>query len=104
MKPSGSVCRVNWESELNFFLVVTLALVLDAIIGDPPRIWDRYKHPAVLMGDVIDWLDRKLNRGSYLKFKGFVAIGAASLLVILIGFLIVALPNDGIIGMINGAL
>ncbi len=93
-----------WESELNFFLVVTLALVLDAIIGDPPRIWDRYKHPAVLMGDVIDWLDRKLNRGSYLKFKGFIAIGAASLLAILIGFMIVALPNDGIIGMINGAL
>ncbi len=93
-----------WEYELNFFLVVLLALILDAAVGDPPRIWDRYKHPAVLMGDVIDWLDRKLNRGSYLKAKGFVAIGAASLLAIAIGMLIVLLPNDGVIGLVNGAL
>lgn len=89
---------------MNFFLVVLLALVLDAAIGDPPRIWDRYKHPAVLMGDIIDWLDQRLNRGGHLKIKGFVAIGAASLLAILAGTLIVLLPNDGVIGMINGAL
>ncbi len=89
---------------MNFFLVVLLALILDAAIGDPPRIWDRYKHPAVLMGDVIEWLDQKLNRGKYLKARGFVAIGLASLLAIAIGMLIVALPNDGPIGMVNGAL
>ena len=89
---------------MNFFLVVLTALVIDAAIGDPHRIWDRYKHPAVLMGDVINWLDVRLNKGKYRKVKGFVAIGAASLLAIVIGLLIVLLPNDDVIGIINGIL
>lgn len=89
---------------MNFLLVVLLAMALDAIFGDPDRIWGRYKHPAVLMGDVIDWLDAKLNRGSQRKVMGFVAIIAASLLALTIGVLVVLLPNDGIIGMINGVL
>jgi adenosylcobinamide-phosphate synthase len=89
---------------VNFLFVVLLALALDAIFGDPDRIWSKYKHPAVLMGDVIDWLDVKLNRGSYRRPAGFLAIGAASLLAIAIGILFVLLPDEGILGFINGLL
>ncbi len=89
---------------MNFLIVVLLALALDAIFGDPDRLWARYKHPAVMMGDVIDWLDVKLNGGSQRKVAGFLAIFAASTLAIAIGIVFILLPNDGIIGIINGIL
>ena len=41
---------------------VVLALVIDAIIGDPDPIWRRWPHPVVLFGKVIDWLDQRLNQ------------------------------------------
>ncbi|MBB4302576.1 adenosylcobinamide-phosphate synthase [Rhodobium orientis] len=38
-----------------------LALIVDALVGDPDPVWRRLPHPVVLFGHLIDVLDRKLN-------------------------------------------
>ena len=43
-------------------LVLLLALVLDAVIGDPDRIWRRIPHPVAWFGSMIGWCDRLFNR------------------------------------------
>ena len=42
-------------------LVLFVALVLDALIGDPDWLWRRLPHPVFLMGRLIQQLDDKLN-------------------------------------------
>lgn len=44
-------------------LIVLLgALALDALFGDPDRIWRRWPHPVAWLGGLIAWGDRILNR------------------------------------------
>ncbi|MBB4210386.1 adenosylcobinamide-phosphate synthase [Rhodothalassium salexigens DSM 2132] len=42
--------------------LLVIALVLDALVGDPPRLWGRLGHPVVWIGALIDRADRWLNR------------------------------------------
>ncbi|MGF1500917.1 MAG: adenosylcobinamide-phosphate synthase CbiB [Paracoccaceae bacterium] len=51
------------------------ALLLDAAFGEPPWLWRRIPHPAVLMGDLIEWLEAELNKGAMRGVKGGVALG-----------------------------
>jgi adenosylcobinamide-phosphate synthase len=44
------------------FWILALALVVDAIFGDPDFLWRRIPHPVVLAGWLISFLDRSLNR------------------------------------------
>jgi len=63
--------------------VVPLALIADAIIGEPAWLWRRLPHPVVGMGRLIEALERRLNRGRARKCKGLLAlavlIGAGAL-------------------------
>ncbi len=43
-------------------LILLAALVLDAVIGDPPALWRLLPHPVALIGRLIAALDRRLNR------------------------------------------
>ena len=45
-------------------LLLPFALLLDAVLGDPDWLWRRAPHPVVLMGRLVEWLDRRLNRGT----------------------------------------
>lgn len=58
---------------------VVLALLLDALLGEPRALWTRVPHPVVLMGRYITWLETILNQGSAKRLKGLF------LLVILVG-------------------
>jgi adenosylcobinamide-phosphate synthase len=51
-----------------------LALILDAVLGEPRLLWDRVPHPAVLMGRAVDLLDRRLNRGTRRRARGVLAL------------------------------
>ncbi len=55
------------------FLLVC-ALCLDAALGEPDWLWSRVRHPAVMIGTVIGWLDRYLNHGAYRRLKGAVVV------------------------------
>ena len=56
-----------------------IALLLDALFGEPGWLWDRAPHPAILMGRAVGWCDSRLNRGVARRLKGTVA---AALLVL----------------------
>ena len=45
--------------------ILTLALVLDWFVGEPPSLWRRFPHPVVLFGRVIDWFDAQRDRPEY---------------------------------------
>lgn len=55
---------------MSSFAILGLALVLDAIFGEPRWIWARVPHPAVLMGRAVGWGDRILNTGAAKRIKG----------------------------------
>jgi len=46
------------------------ALLLDAAFGEPGWLWSRITHPAVMMGHVVGWFDRRLNTGQSRRAKG----------------------------------
>ncbi len=56
--------------------MLVLALVLDAIIGDPKAIWSRLPHPVTMVGGAINGLDRMLNRGPAKRAGGIAAMVA----------------------------
>jgi adenosylcobinamide-phosphate synthase len=44
------------------FWLLAAALAIDALAGDPSMIWRRVPHPVAIMGGLVGWLDRMLNR------------------------------------------
>jgi adenosylcobinamide-phosphate synthase len=55
-------------------MALTLALILDALMGEPRALWDRWPHPAVLMGRAVGALDRRLNQGGSRRARGVLAV------------------------------
>ncbi|MGI9369141.1 MAG: adenosylcobinamide-phosphate synthase CbiB [Ruegeria sp.] len=53
-------------------LMLICAMCLDAALGEPEWLWSRVRHPAVLVGDLIRLLDRKLNQGNNRRLMGAV--------------------------------
>jgi adenosylcobinamide-phosphate synthase len=49
----------------NTLFIVVAALTFDALIGDPDWLWRRLPHPVALIGSLIAFLDRMLNRESW---------------------------------------
>jgi len=78
-------------------MILIVALLLDATFGEPRALWDRLPHPAVLMGRLVGWCDRRFNRGQSLRLRGagvtlgLLAVGLG------IGWLIHILPDHGVI-------
>ncbi|WP_299689548.1 adenosylcobinamide-phosphate synthase CbiB [uncultured Tateyamaria sp.] len=59
---------------MSIALQLTLALCLDALLGEPKWLWNRLPHPAVLMGQLVRWLDVTLNRTHVARTTGVVAL------------------------------
>jgi adenosylcobinamide-phosphate synthase len=51
-------------------LAITLAFLIDAIIGDPPK----WPHPVKWVGSLIGFLDKKWNHGPNRKWKGILML------------------------------
>jgi adenosylcobinamide-phosphate synthase len=50
-------------------LALALAIVVDAVFGEPNWLWKRVPHPVVLMGHLIGWLDRRMNHQQHTPFR-----------------------------------
>ncbi len=72
-------------------MTLVLALLLDALLGEPRAIWDRWPHPAVLMGRAVAWADRTFNDRT--RLKGVLALAILLLGAIALGQLLAALPG-----------
>jgi len=42
-------------------VILSAALILDALVGEPTWLWSRIPHPAVVMGQMVAALERRLN-------------------------------------------
>ena len=76
-------------------VAVLLALAIDAWIGDPEHLYRRLPHPAALIGRVIAWADRGLNRESDApgrrRQNGAVFAAALAVAAFLLGWVLQAL-------------
>ena len=56
--------------------ILVLALLIDALVGDPKAIWSRIPHPVALIGRSIDFAERNLNTGGAWarKLKGAATV------------------------------
>ena len=59
--------------------LLILALCLDAVLGEPRWLWNRLPHPAVLMGRLVGWRDRRVNTGPARRGKGILCVLALAL-------------------------
>ena len=50
------------------------ALILDALLGEPKWLWSRVPHPAVLIGQAIAALDKRLNKGPSKRLMGVALV------------------------------
>lgn len=80
------------------------AMLLDAALGEPKWLWDRYPHPAVLMGRAIAWCDTRFNEGANRRLKGTATMAALGLAAMAIGWLIHIIPDFGLLEIIAAAI
>jgi len=76
---------------------ILLALVIDALLGDPGWVWDRFPHPAALMGRLVALLDRRLNHGRARRAKGVLALLVLILVTGLAAHAITLLPASNLL-------
>jgi adenosylcobinamide-phosphate synthase len=73
--------------------VVLVAMVFDALIGDPDLVWRRIPHPVVWIGNIIGALEQALNVASWSPRERKMA-GVGVVLWLVIGSMIVGLLID----------
>ena len=85
-------------------MILFLAMLLDAALGEPKAIWDRVPHPAVLMGRVVGALDARFNAGGLRRAQGAAALGVMVLGAYALGWLIALVPDFGLLEGIAAAI
>lgn len=86
---------------MSHFEILALALILDAILGEPGWLWDKVPHPVKLIGQGIDWLDRHLNRHDFKRTAGIAMIAGLIIASLIVGSIIAWLPDFGILELIG---
>lgn len=71
--------------------LLLVAMILDAVVGEPRWLWSRVPHPIVLMGRLIDWCDARFNHGAQ-RLNGTLVMAALAAGALLLGWFIAALP------------
>jgi adenosylcobinamide-phosphate synthase len=84
--------------------MLAAALILDALVGEPPALWSRSPHPVVLLGRLVGWLDRRLNTGPDRRRNGVLAVLALLLVALPLPLLIAALPFGWVLEVLGAAI
>ena len=85
-------------------MILLLAMLLDAALGEPRWLWSRWPHPAVLMGRAVALADARLNHGPARRLKGAAAMAGLALGAGLIGWAIHLVPDGGVLEVIAAAI
>ncbi len=76
-------------------MTLLLAMILDAVFGEPRAIWDRWSHPAVVMGRAIGWMDARFNDGPQRRLKGALSLAVLLAVGMTASGLVAAIPGVG---------
>lgn len=85
-------------------MILCMAMILDAVLGEPKWLWDRWPHPAVIMGRAVDALDRGFNTGNHRRAKGIIAVLILVTVAYAFGVLIAIVPDFGLLEVIAAAI
>lgn len=96
--------RISGTGGIALEMILIAALLLDAAFGEPRWLWDRLPHPAVLMGRLVGWCDRRFNRDGELKLKGTLVAAGLLLAGLALGWAIRLLPDFGILEALTVAI
>lgn len=96
--------RISGTGGIALEMILIVALLLDAAFGEPRWLWDRLPHPAVLMGRLVGWCDRRFNRDGALKLKGTLVAAGLLLAGLALGWAIRLLPDFGILEALTVAI
>lgn len=72
--------------------MLAAALLIDALVGESPWARSGLPHPVVLVGRLIAWLERGLNKGRWRRARGAVLLLAVLTVCVGAAMLIAALP------------
>jgi adenosylcobinamide-phosphate synthase len=75
------------------FVLVVAAIIFDALVGDPDRVWRRIPHPVVWIGNAIGALEQALNVAAWTPQQRKLA-GVGVVLWLMIGAMIFGLLID----------
>jgi adenosylcobinamide-phosphate synthase len=78
---------------LSLAAALILAMILDALLGEPKWLWNRVPHPAILMGRAVGWADARFNRATHRRLKGVAALAGLVLGAGLLGLALAAIPT-----------
>jgi adenosylcobinamide-phosphate synthase len=71
----------SFDPEARVLMLALAAMALDWLVGDPPWLWRRLRHPVVLLGALIAGLERRLNRLERSE-RERIARGALAVLIV----------------------
>ena len=81
---------------------IAAALLLDAIVGDPPLLWRRVPHPVVWAGRFIDWFDTNFNRRR--RAEGILLVILLAVVAGLAGWFVERLPGGAVLSPLIAAI
>ena len=79
-----------------------MALVLDALAGEPQWIWRRMAHPVVLIGRLIAWFEQRWNRRR--RLEGILLVSGLVTASLVLGTAIADLPGGEIWSVLVAAV
>ena len=77
---------------MGIFIFLIIALVLDAVFGEPDSIWKKIPHPVRVMGQIIKYADTHYNVGNNKRQKGLVALIIGCLIFFIFGWMVYLFP------------
>lgn len=72
-------------------MALVLAMILDALLGEPKWLWSRLPHPAVLMGRAVGYLDQRMNDDT--RRAGVFAVSLLVVGAVALGLVLMAAPS-----------
>ncbi len=85
-------------------MTLVLAMLIDALFGEPDWVWKKLPHPTVLMGRMIGWAETKFNKDEQRIPKGAAVILVLSAMVWWLGTLVPHLPFGGLFEVLLAAI
>ncbi|MDE2788859.1 MAG: adenosylcobinamide-phosphate synthase CbiB [Paracoccaceae bacterium] len=82
------------------FHILLIALLADAVVGDPRWLWRHIPHPVALTGRLIEWLETRLNAGDHRRLKGALVVAGLVAAAVLAGVGVQELPDLGIVEIV----
>ena len=83
---------------------IAVAMLLDALFGEPDWLWSRLPHPAVLIGRAIGWLEKTLNHGAQRKWAGILTVALLITAGVTFAKAIHIIPGNAVIETVLAAI